>query len=195
MGWLYMQSLGGFAGPRQYLDDQFSYERPDGRVRVLRSALVAFRTYYAAVEIVGSTGERAVTALICLVRYNPRDREGYVFGYKDMTESMGPCEAECPLSILDLLTPTDAPYAIAWRDRCRAHAARRTTRPKLRAGQIIALDTPITFSDGARLDRLEIVVDRQRPRAIRFRSLDGGGFYRISGLAKLNYRVADEAPG
>ena len=43
MGWLFMHSLGGFAGPRQYLDDQFTYERPRERARVLRSALVATR--------------------------------------------------------------------------------------------------------------------------------------------------------
>jgi hypothetical protein len=28
MGWLYMSSVHGFAGPRQYLDDQFTYVRP-----------------------------------------------------------------------------------------------------------------------------------------------------------------------
>ena len=44
MGWLFMRSLGGFSGPRQYLDDQFTYERDGERMRVLRSALVAVRT-------------------------------------------------------------------------------------------------------------------------------------------------------
>ena len=29
------------------------------------------------------TGEHEVFALICLVAYDPRDREGYIFGYKD----------------------------------------------------------------------------------------------------------------
>jgi hypothetical protein len=38
---------------------------------------------------------------------------------------MGPCESDCPEDILDLLTPTDRPYAIAWRARCRANAAAR----------------------------------------------------------------------
>ena len=86
MGWLYMQSLKGHSGPRQYLDAQFTFERPEATSKVLRSALVGMRVYYAAVEQIRiGSGEREVWALICLVRYNPRDPEGYIFGYKDMT--------------------------------------------------------------------------------------------------------------
>ena len=101
---------------------------------MLRSALVQMRTYYAAIKIVRPDRDREVTALVCLVRYNPRDRGGYVFGYKDMDETMGPCEAECPPAILDLLTPTKNAYALAWRERCRTAAARRTAKPRLRNG-------------------------------------------------------------
>lgn len=50
------------------------------------------KTVYARL----TTGERSIVGIVCLVRYNPRDREGYIFGYKDMEESMGPCESECP---------------------------------------------------------------------------------------------------
>ncbi len=125
MGWLYMQSVGDHAGPRDYLDAQFTFENAEGRSKVLCSTLLG-DTYYAAVEQQRSDGgESAVFALVCLIDYNPRDAEGFVFGYKDMTEHMGPCESDCPEDILDLLTPTDRPYAIAWRARCRANAAAR----------------------------------------------------------------------
>lgn len=194
MGWLFMRSLGGFSGPRQYLDAQFTHERPGERARVLRSALLAVRTYYAAVEIVRASGQREVTAIVCLIRYNPRDREGYIFGYKDMDESVGPCESDCPVGILDLLTPTTHPYALAWRERCRANAARRTARPTLRDGQIVLFDRPITFADGARHDRLKVAIDPHRSRRLCFRAPDGSGLYRIRGLARLNYRVVGEAP-
>lgn len=40
------------------------------------------------------------------------------FGYKDMDETVGPCECDCPKSILDLLTPTDNEIANMWRERC-----------------------------------------------------------------------------
>ena len=44
MGWLYMQSLGGFSGPRQYLDDQFTYTREQVRSTVVRSWSSLLRT-------------------------------------------------------------------------------------------------------------------------------------------------------
>ena len=124
MGWLYMQSLSGHSGPRQYLDAQFTFQNAEGSSRVLLSALLNMRVYYAAVEQLRDGREREVFAVVCLVHYDPCDREGYVFGYKDMTEVMGPNEADCPEAILDLLTPTEQPYAIAWRERCRTSAAK-----------------------------------------------------------------------
>jgi hypothetical protein len=50
MGWLYMKSIDGHAGARAYLDAQYTYEQPEGRVQVLRSALVKMRVYYGAIE-------------------------------------------------------------------------------------------------------------------------------------------------
>lgn len=152
MGWLYMQSLSGYSGPRQYLDAQFTFTRPELTSKVLRSALVGMRVYYAAVEHVRhEKGERIVFAAVCLVRYNPRDREGYIFGYKDMDETVGPNEADCPEPILDLLTPTAYPYASAWRARCRENLATRRTlaaKPSPRPGQTIVFDQPLSFSNG-----------------------------------------------
>ena len=182
MGWLTMQSLGGFSGPRQYLDDQFTYQRDGLRSTVLRSALVRMRTYYAAVEHIHPSRERAVFAAVCLVHYNRRDREGAIFGYKDMDESMGPCEAECPATLLDLLTPTTNEHALAWRERCRTFIARRAARPRLRNGWILEFDQPVTFSDGASYTRLVVAIDPRRPRRVRFRPPGGHGLYRIGNL-------------
>src|SRR3546814_11745666 len=67
----------------------------------------------------GQCGE--IFAIVCLVRWNPRAKDGYIFGYKVMEESLGPCEADCPARILDLLTPPDKEYAREWRTRCRAN--------------------------------------------------------------------------
>ena len=189
MGWLYMQSLGGHSGPRQYLDAQFTYEKPERRVRVLRSSLVKMRTYFAAVEVVPTVAPREVTAVVCLVRYNPRDAEGYVFGYKDMDETMGPCEADGPAAILDLLTPTASEYANAWRERCRAAIAKRAAVPKLRDGDLVVFTEPIRFTDGSEHRRMKVVVNPRRPRAVRFRPPGGGGLYRIGGMERLAFSV------
>ena len=174
MGWLFMSSLGGHDGSRAYLDDQFTFERDDLRSTVLRSALVRMRTYYAAVEQIRSGSSREVFAVVCLVRYNPRGRDGQVFGYKDMDEGTGPCEAECPTAILDQLKPTASDYALAWRARCRDAANRRSAAPRLRNGWAIVFDEPLSFADGTSHRRLDVAIDPRRPRVIRFRSADGG---------------------
>ena len=189
MGWLFMQTLGGFSGPTAYLDHQFTSDRPERRSRVLRSALVSMRTYYAAIELLRLNKPREVFAAVCLVKYNPRDREGYIFGYKDMDETMGPYESACPAAILDLLTPTDSESALQWRARCRMAAEERAGKPKLRSGQIVVFEAPMTFSDGVTLDRLEVVINPNRPRAVRFRAPGGRGLYRISCLNRRTFRV------
>jgi len=195
MGWLFMKSLGGHSGPRQYLDAQFTYKHPEDTSKVLRSALVHLRVYYAAVDhFRHATEDRKVWAMVCLVKYNPRDSEGYIFGYKDMTESMGPCEAECPESILDLLTPTDNHYALEWRARCRENAAARRAllnKPSPRPGQFIVFDQPMLFCDGCKLDRFEVVGHPNRRRTLLYREPGSGAFYRIPNIKKRAFRLVD----
>lgn len=189
MGWLFMQSLGAFETPRAYLDNQFTYETDQVRSTVLRSALVRMRTYYAAVEHIRPDRPREVFAIVCLVRYNPRDAEGYVFGYKDMSEHMGPCEAECPAAILDLLTPTEDEGAKPWRERCRAAIAKRTARPRLRNGWTLVFDEPVRFADGSSYSRLDVVIEPSHPRAVRFRPSGGGPLCRIGRLDTYRFRI------
>jgi hypothetical protein len=65
---------------------------PRGEVKRIQCEMYFIMVWYwyAAVEQVSkATGAREVRALLCLVRYNPRAPEGYIFGYKDMEESVG----------------------------------------------------------------------------------------------------------
>jgi hypothetical protein len=101
--------------------------------RVLDSALVRMKTFYAAVERIDkTTGEREVWAAVILCNYAPKDR--YNFGWKDMDETMGPCETECPERILKLLTPTESKYAQEWREACWKRIHDKKARPKLEPG-------------------------------------------------------------
>ena len=193
MGWLYMRSLEGHAAPKAYLDAQFTYDRDTGRSRVLASSVVGRRTYYAAVEwISAGTKAREVWGLVCLVRHNPSDREGLVFGYKDMSESMGPCESDCPARILDLLTATENTYALAWRERCRARLSDRSARaakPTPKPGDVVVLAEPILFRDGRTFSRFEAVSWPGRRRgALVYRS-ELGGLYRIPKLKDRVYII------
>src|SRR3546814_5035343 len=83
MGWLFMRDMDGYAVPRSYLDNQFTYARDDHRLTVLASSMVA-STYYAACERIEANGDRQVFAVVCLTKHNPRSTDGHVFGYKDM---------------------------------------------------------------------------------------------------------------
>jgi hypothetical protein len=59
--------------------------------------------------------------VLCLLDNQP----GFGWGYKDMTESMGPCEVDCPEVLLN-----QAPVTCqSWRDKVRAyHTSQRKGR-------------------------------------------------------------------
>ena len=59
----------------------------------------------------------SISAMVTLLR---KDRDGYVM-VKSVHETSGPCESECPEKILNMLSDTDAEWALAWRERCRNH--------------------------------------------------------------------------
>ena len=193
MGWLSMCSLGGFDSPRAYLDDQFTYVREDHRLTVLTSTVIGKNVYYAACERIALADEaRLVFAVICLVRHTPQARDGYIFAYKDMDETVGPCESKCPAAILDLLTPTDSQWANEWRARCRATIAARSidaAKPRLRAGQTIVFDAPLIFTDGQSLNRFTVIADRTKPARLGFRNPATGQLYRISTVKARAYRL------
>lgn len=182
MGWLTMpfSSMGGHKTASAYLDAQLTYERrlEDGSargLRVLASSCPGNRVYYAAVQTVinGIPGE--VFAVVCLVKWSPHSRTNENFGYKDMDESMGPHESDCPANILDLLTTSDKEYALDWRRRCLARQRMRSR--KVRDGDRVRLASPLRFTDGEMRD--EFIVEK-RGRSMHFRDAHGGGLCHIS---------------
>lgn len=67
-----------------------------------------------------------VTAYV--VRYFVRKDGEFV--YKIMHESMFPGYCDCPVRILEKLTPTNNEDANAWREACRKHNAEKSERAK-----------------------------------------------------------------
>lgn len=53
---------------------------------------------------------------------NPNDKYGW--GYKDVDETMGPCEINFPYTWLSILTPIESEYANEWRARVKARGER-----------------------------------------------------------------------
>jgi hypothetical protein len=142
-------------------------------------------------RIIVATGEREVYALVCQLdlRGDPEGR--YNFGYKDVDETGGPFEDECPERILRLLTPTDDPTANRWRERCWERIRRRKERPALRTGKYLVLDEPLVFADGQKR-RVFYIKDARRRI---FLATPGGSLrYRLPSnelLADYGYRVLE----
>ena len=84
------------------------------KYEVVKDAVVG-TTYYAALRC-KETGE--VHALVILTKIWRGDYCN--FGMKWIDEESGPCECDCPKSVLEVLTPTDSEYALDWRERCLA---------------------------------------------------------------------------
>lgn len=64
----------------------------------------------------------------------------YNFSYKDMDETMGPYYCDCPNSILDILSPTENEYALAWREKCRERNEKKKILNKLPIGTVITVE-------------------------------------------------------
>jgi len=119
MGWLYKHD--SVDDPVAYLTDQYNHDGEHRTYRVLTAARVA-NTVYMAVKITEkTTGNSYVLAAVILIS-NTRK---HGFGYKDMDETVGPCERACPDRVMRLLSPIeDIPnpgYAAEWRARVAAH--------------------------------------------------------------------------
>ena len=125
MGWTYSDSWGSASAMRDYLRGSLTSAGNE----IVKDALVGYgHRYYAAIK--GKDGHTGIfVALINGSRAN-----GY--GYKDMDESMGPCEHDCPLSVLDAASPIEdlygpvkedggAKWATDWRAKVRAYHAKR----------------------------------------------------------------------
>lgn len=137
MGWTIYSSDERVSDPQAECDKLYTWSNEVGAGRVLRSALVG-NVYYAAVQV----DKRAscasyVMAGVCLIQRAP-------FGYKDMTESVGPNEHNCPREILQLLSPLADPagrdeWAAGWRAKAWARFGGEPRREAGRDRQLVEL--------------------------------------------------------
>lgn len=166
MGWTFG------AQPREVRDEltrKLTWESPTHRTRC-RDLAIKLRAAYAAVETVDkATGQREVWAAVILLRYSRVKDDPCPFGTKELDETCGPNECECPERILDQLTPTNNENAREWRLRCRA----RLDRPGVPApGTRVRFAQPIKFRDGATVS--EFIVEKRGERGRRLRGINGG---------------------
>lgn len=128
----------GIIDRRAELDEQMSGETEAGKWEIVKSTMRG-SVYYAAIRRTDKrNGESHVFGCVCLTSVDNSDY--YNFSYKDMSEDMGPCYYDCPLSILNLLSPTESEYALNWREKCREKAKNKNSLGKLPIGAVIEYD-------------------------------------------------------
>ena len=133
-------------------DERLTWSNDKRAVRVVKSTLVG-STYYAAVEYKDIVED--VTEIVGAVILTSVD--GREILMKVMQDTSGPCACDCPVSILNLLTPTDSEWANEWRDKCRAKAEDKKREKKdprslknLPENSVISFVAPWDMSSGTK---------------------------------------------
>lgn len=94
---------------------------------------------------------------VVLVRFPSKSY--YNFGYKDMDESEGPNESQCPERILKAIEPYPPvnQWAFDWRQRCWDNIKNRRARLKFAVGDMIELKERVVFTDGVERGKFRVV--------------------------------------
>ena len=109
----------------------------DPNFEVVKSSMVG-STYYGAIK-----RDATVFGVVFLTSTDMKDY--FNFSYKDMDETCGPYQHDCPKGILDLLTPTASELANEWRKNCYAkHMEKKNpnTLNNLPIGTVIEVELP-----------------------------------------------------
>lgn len=197
MGWTYQRKPYGMT-TLEAVKAQFTWSHvaEENRPHIVEGSMrgsvayLAIRFPAALVKDEGSyipDADGSITwCAVILTKSDKRASDGYDFGYKDMEETMGPCEADCPAKILNILSALRDPnsYAHDWRKRCRESLA----KPKRKAftdGQIIVLKEPASFGDGVKRQTFRVQIWQNYTRRGKAKTFylcqDTGARCRISG--------------
>ena len=167
MGWLFQNDKLRHQTPVEYITREFTHDSGTTAATVISAAAVGSTIYAAIRNHDKTTSKSYVFCAVILFKNNERDG----FGYKDMDESVGPCEVDCPARIMRLLSPIeDLPnpgYAAEWRKSVAAANAKkaeaRSKIGKLTVGDKVKLTHPAHFrSSGIETDSFTIIRFQKR---------------------------------
>lgn len=106
---------------------------------VVEKGLMVGSVYYAAVRSLKGfkngilvdlpKSEQRVFATILQTKTSPKNYKN--FGYRVLYDFMCPKACDCPIDILNRLTPTDNPFANKWRNACRKKTEAKTVSDSL----------------------------------------------------------------
>lgn len=150
MGWTYRSRKLTHQTPVQYMTEYLTHETAATSTTVIAAAAVSGTIYAAIRQQDRITGKSFVLCGVILFKNSAKDG----FGYKIMSERMGPCEADCPDRIMRLLSPIheieDPRCAADWRERVAAgkavKAGKAAKLARLRPGDVIRLARRVQFA-------------------------------------------------
>lgn len=126
MGWTSYNAKYYKKGKIDRIAEVKSHFKEDENYKVLKASAVGSTIYMAVEREINN--EKIVFCAVYLTSTNMKDY--YNFSYKDMDETVGPCQRECPESILKLLTPTDSEWANEWRADCWENIRKKKEKRK-----------------------------------------------------------------
>jgi len=148
MGWTFTHREKGISNKDWFARE---YDGHDYEVLDVASGSLNRNNVYIALRL--PSGK--VLAVPCLTRWRPNDE--FNFGWKDMSEDMGPNICDCPQRIMDLLSPIDElfpdkdsssrEWAQAWRDRVAAFREKMNNKLKLRDDMLVMVPYDLDFSN------------------------------------------------
>jgi hypothetical protein len=176
MGWLYSTSWPTKADIVEHCVDAQQTTSEDGIKRswtTLKKALKGNNlwTIRQFVEVApdGTTLRDEKYIALYALGYDKEDR---MWGYKDMDETCGPYQTDCPVSWFDSV-PDPGGYATAWREKCLRAAEKRKAAGKITDGSMIQFPEPITFTD--RVAEATFLVRKIGRKLRLYRQCDGVG--------------------
>lgn len=138
-----------------FFKQELEYDNSASRLELLDLAAPRRNVAYGACRYTDkTTNESYVFAIVVLIKWAPRSRHNIC--YKEMSESMGPFEYDCPPRIFRLIEqfPPRDQYAQEWRAKVRSYLANRMALPKLRPGMCVEFDQPLRFENGQTFQRM-----------------------------------------
>jgi hypothetical protein len=162
----------GESGTHAQIDRELMTRAEFGGVAVTRTdcRLVNFNHHY---NIRRENGVPVAIELSLISRYRecnaPGKERASEWVYKPMDETMGPCEVDCPLSLLDMVPCPDSDYARKWREEVREfHSKGSASRAVIAPGDVV------TTTYGANL-----TITRLQKRTLVYRSEKDGREYAL----------------
>ena len=185
MGWTYTRKEKGMS-----IDKFFDVELADSNIKFVgKGYFCNFHEYYRACYNAKKNTYFCFVALI-----DTKGDRDYNFGYKDMSEDMGPYIYNCPERILKIVERS-APcgeYAAEWRKKCHAVIEHKKTH-KVEVGHTIKFKNAFSFMGGDVKEDTFLTINNPNTRrnTITLRSVNHGFLANIPGWKKYEFEIVE----